>query len=735
MPSDCGRCSNGEGRRDPAEPFPSRGGPRARRSVAEGVSGVTEGRFHPESTGLAREGATSAIGWALAVLVAISTLGQGGDHPSVMTAVHVGVAALVVAVVLVRAAGCGGAARVPDPKVLAAWFAWLAVVAVGAARAPYRWAAIEGLSELAVVTGVAWLAARCGPDLLRRLAGPLLAIGAAHAGWVLVQRLVLDEHRPAGTFFNTNHLAAWLGAVVWIAAPSWLGAHGRRGRPFAVAALVIVAAGWLSTGSRGALLGAAAGAAIWVFLRAPRVGARFPRGVAIAAIAAAVVVAAVAIELARRASPDPFRYQRVAIWRASLDVASDRAAFGIGPRQFSAMSRATQFPDDEPPLRFDRTFSSTHSDVLRLPVETGLVGTVLAAIVVGMVAAVAWGRIRADGRSPTRPPETVAACAAIGALAVQAGVENLSHRPAVYLLAALAVGALVSRVRTRPETAPSRILALACAGAVATAAAFDVTTYASWRSWVASRTDVERAVEHLDRAVARNPLHAPARIDLAEAHAAGGSLDDWAAAMRHAERAYALSPHDARIAQRFARLEARACVDRFRDAACRSRALARFEEAGRLHPTNPLIALEECDWRIRLGDPAGALDAAEHAARLEPEAPVPYVFRARALVAAIGSSPRTDSVGAGTSSGTATADARDALGRAAALARARTGTVLENDYARALFSIDPDAVRELYERLDALDEDAGGETSTVAAANAAPEGVRHSITVAERTTP
>jgi O-antigen ligase len=328
-------------------------------------------------------------------MLALATLGAGGARAGTLLAWHGLLVALVLAELLAPRPSDTGL----DGRTLLAFTPFVAVVLVGAVLAPYGYAAWLTLLELAAFLAVAGLAARRGEGLLERLAGPLTILAAAQAGLALLQRFagspallewmtgggttaagvrMLGDPRPAGTFLNPNHLAAWLAAVLLLIWGGWRGsrrAESRRATLLYGAASLPILLALVLTGSRGALLGFAGGAAAATALAWPRLAAG-RRGAILWGGAVALLVVGALVLVPRLLERDPFRYQRLRIWRASLQAAIDSPWLGTGPNQFGAASDNLQFPDGHGPLRYDRSFSSPHSDLLRAPVELGWPGLV-----------------------------------------------------------------------------------------------------------------------------------------------------------------------------------------------------------------------------------------------------------------------------------------------------------------------------------------------------------------------
>lgn len=611
----------------------------------------------------------------LLVIVALSTLGNGGDHPTVMFLTHAAVAALLGFAVTRRPAG-----RTADPATFGALLAYLSLAVVAAAAAPYGFVASTAALEIGVFAAVVWLAARIGPELVPRVAGPLLGLGVLHALWVLVERFVTGAYRPAGTFFNTNHLAAWLVAValVGVATP------GRVPVSLRWAGTAVILGGVAVTGSRGALVGLAVGSGVLVLYGWRRLTGRWRTGV----VAGTLVIAAVAVGtfVERGRSPDPHGFGRTRIWAASLRLMEARPWLGIGPGQFRYAAPTVQFPDPVPPLRYDRSFASTHSDWVRIGCETGVVGVVVCALVLGCAAS-ATRRSYREGRLGARH---VGAVAALAALLAQSAFENLSHRPAVYLLAAVLLGAVLSRASPATGASGTRTRVAWAMAIVATFVLVDVGPYRAWqlqRSVPAVSAD-PGATDRIARAVRWNPRQPYIRMRLAEAVAADPAiapLERYAAAREHAEAAVRLNPLDGALRQKLARLEAAACRALFPDSAARAHVARRFLDAERYAPFVPFIPLEGSDFLYSTSDFAGAARAADRALAIEPESVGPRLDLARAVLAA----------GGPAAARTASRLVDEAERRAADHAAIRR----DDDYTRGMLDLDPDKVRWLRIRI------------------------------------
>jgi O-antigen ligase len=520
---------------------------------------------------------------------------------------------------------------------LAGFVAFCGVALLAAALAPYGYGAWLKLLEIGAFGAVGLLAARCGPDWLVWAGRPLLVVASLQTALAAWQRVTGGEARPAGTFLNTNHLAAWVVAVCLLTAGAALAPGRREARPWSRIALpaIVLGLALLVSGSRGALIGLLAGGG-YLVLQGWRGWPR-RRKLAIGATALLIVAVAAAAQLRRLAEEDPFRYQRFRIWHAAIQTTLDAPWLGVGPGQFVAASRNYQFPEEDGPFRYDRSFFTTHSDVIRVWSALGLAG------VAGLVLAggAAIRSIRKRRREGALAPTTTGAIAALWALAGQALVENLSTRPALYLLAGALLGSLLSIPRDPAN--PPRLTAWARVGLgwtlLVVFAIGDVAPYLAWRAADSTPQPRGRLGEadaaRLERAIRLNPI----RADYWTRRAAHLSSDesDWtvetyAEARRSAETAVRLSPLDPETHRHLARVEAAACLLLFRDVKTRERAAARFRHAERLARRTPFIPLELAVFLLENGDPTGARRAAERALELEPESVAPRIVLAEALL-------------------------------------------------------------------------------------------------------
>jgi O-antigen ligase len=628
-----------------------------------------------------------AVGLGLLLLVVLP--GRGGQAVVASLVWHGWLLLLVLGALLAPAALAPRRRRVARGP-LAAFGLLVGLAGAGAVVAPYAYAAVLMLVELAAFGAAAWLAARCGVGLLRGVATPLLLAALAQSLLVFWQRASGEALRPAGTLENPNHLGSWLVAVLVLnlgiaVAP---GGGSRRSRALRATALTVPLGAILLGGSRGALLGL--GAALgYLLLRRWR---DWPRPVRLGAVAGVILLGLVfgGRQVQRLGDADPFRYHRVRIWSASLASVGASPWTGVGPRQFVPAAANLQFPDGDGPLRYDRVFTRTHSDPLRVLVELGWPG----ALALGLALVATCGALL---RRPPPPADRagveLGAVAALAALGTHALVANPSERPAVFLLAAVLLGGLLSRpagpvVSTRRWPLASRVALAAVLGL-----AFLVAEVGPYRAWRATDElppghlgDADLA--RLELALASNPAHADYHLRLALHVASGPSWDlaAYASARELAERAIRLQPADARYRAGAARIEARAARTLFAgDAASRRRAALRFLEAEALARYNPFLPLERGALLLDTGDAAGAARAARRALAIEPESAAARLVLAEATLAS-GSAPR----------------AAELLDEARSVAERWKDAHLENPESAKLLELEPRAVERVEARMAEL---------------------------------
>ena len=296
-----------------------------------------------------------------AAIVLLAPLGQGGREPGALFVLHT---LALLFIVLVWAGREGPRLR---PQAILAEPRWrvsalagcgLLLALVSALRASYPLASALGALDLVVPFALFATAVRADPDdrVLHRLRALVVASTSLQALLALA-RYGPDDPRAAGrAFLNPNHLAAFLNVgllLSLVAACAPAAARRTRAAWGALAALHLLVIFLLE--SRGAI--AALLTALLVFL-AGRFRALSPRGrtLAIGSLLACVLTASAVLGARFARSPDPYRYTRAAIWRATGAMIAERPLLGFGPGMFPHVSARFNFPVDTGPVRYGRTF-------------------------------------------------------------------------------------------------------------------------------------------------------------------------------------------------------------------------------------------------------------------------------------------------------------------------------------------------------------------------------------------
>jgi len=616
-----------------------------------------------------------ARAFVVVAVVAVATFGDGGASASSLLVSHL----LLAGAFAVFAVFFPDSAYAPSRGPTWAWLCFAALAAAGAFAAPYAYAAWLVLIELLAFGTLFWLAGGV-PPALARILPPAIAVFASAHGLAAVVQKFSGSPRPASTFLNPNHLAAWLvAAALFLAGTMLAGERTVRVRSSYAAAVALALSGVFVTGSRGAALGLLAGAVAFVAVTWSELSARARRGM-LAASALIVLGAGAGVAVRFRSDDDPYRFHRTKIWAASLRAVTSSPLLGSGPGQFAAAAPNLNFPLDDAPLRFERSFRTPHSDVLRAVCEFGFPAA-LAAFAAAALAARELFRRREELTAVER-----GAVAALVGLAAQACVDDLSTRPAITMIGAALAGLLLARPREGPARIGTRVAA--AAAALLVVSALGVGEVAGFLAWNAAR-DLPRGrlddgqLDRLRRSLAWNPMQPGSWQRLSEHFIGDGRtwrLPDYAAAREAGEHAMRLQPADAFYVRAAARVEATACLSVLPFQVTRERAAKLYDEAGQLARTDATIPLEAAKFLLQAGDPAGARRAALRALEVEPRAATPRLWLAQAIL-------RED--------GPAGADKARAVLDEALLLAPRAGEVPSSSYDAALRGVDPAVVEAL----------------------------------------
>ncbi len=264
---------------------------------------------------------------------------------------------------------------------------------------------------------------------------PILPVAAYHIGegvWTIV--------RPPSTLGYASYFATWLLFVIFwgLALP---GKFARIGLALALVALVL-------TGTRAALLGLLAGAAVWALWRGARLSRRgIAIGLAVLATGAIFYVSPMGQSMRSRTRwfrEDPWGGARLLLWRDSLRAGLAHPLLGFGPETFSAIFPRFESKDLARAYP-DFAYESPHNIFLDALDSQGIPGLLLLLCWCGLGFSAAW-YIRTKHPAVSA---SLAAALAAGIVSQQFTVFTIPTAVIFFATVALAEG-------LRSETAPPR---------------------------------------------------------------------------------------------------------------------------------------------------------------------------------------------------------------------------------------------------------------------------------------
>jgi O-antigen ligase len=457
-----------------------------------------------------------------------------------------------------RGFGAGG------PPAAAIFFSWLAAAAVFSPDP----AASAGVFSGYAVLGLAFFSAAACKEGRQDWLAAVGAVGAAAAVVLLVQKI--SGQSVTGLIGgNPNYSAVFCAAAFSAALLSAVTTAGKKEKTLNYALALLLAAGLLASGSRGALLSAFLAAATGLYVSGRR-----------RALAALILAGAAGLALLPPAYlegflkfSDPRAFARPRLWGAALEAAAARPLLGWGPGLFGRAFEIFKFPWFDGVSYFGHSTPHAHSEILNLAAEAGFP----AAIFFLLSAA---GGLLSGG--PKNLPVKLCALAAL----IQGGTDMIFYSGAVGLLFWGSLGfacadggpAFVGSKKLRAAVAALLLAGLAmgpAAGLFSGRGDFLARSYGEARRGrnqalelallrssaldkpkdpfiaaaagraLAAAGDNEGALAGFKAALALEPFCAGARIGLAGALAAGGRLGECAAELRVLE---AMPPAPARNA-------------------------------------------------------------------------------------------------------------------------------------------------------------------------------------------
>jgi O-antigen ligase len=279
-----------------------------------------------------------------------------------------------------------------------------------------------GVLPLALLAAFFYAAVRSGqPEEPRPLLRLCAAIGVVMGLHAMLQAAGVEpipfmprkfpEGRAVGTLGNPAYLGACLAALFPLSLGLALDKEGKD-RLLGAAGAAGVAAGLFASGSRGAFLGAAAGAGVFLWFSGRL---RAPRGRLLWAGAAGLLLiggAAATLRLRRTSDSDS---ARLAMWDSSMRAVRSAPWLGSGPDTFEGLLRRSRTDDFIRAVGPVAGQANAHNDLLQALTTTGVAGLAAYAWLLGALAVLAL-RSRGD-------PYRSAAAGALAGLFLQAKVN------------------------------------------------------------------------------------------------------------------------------------------------------------------------------------------------------------------------------------------------------------------------------------------------------------------------
>lgn len=258
-------------------------------------------------------------------------------------------------------------------------------------------------------------------------------------GIALFQRFSGGNLRPQGTFDNANYLAEFLVAtsVLFLSRTLWETSSRRLRNAAGAGVVLLLAAAFYLTGSRGVLVASIPAFGVLLVLRfGPRRGGAILAWVGVPALAVLGLRAGM-----RFFELDVHNYSRWIIWKSALRTFLEHP-FGIGLGGFKYYWSATESPVPEAFSRFGKFATTAHSEYMEVLSGLGIIGFLLFLAVLATPLVLAILR-----RAEVQPERRPIAAGAAGVL-VLSGVHALFnanfHVFGIFVLDAVMLGALLA---------------------------------------------------------------------------------------------------------------------------------------------------------------------------------------------------------------------------------------------------------------------------------------------------
>lgn len=580
----------------------------------------------------------------IVVLLVTGPLLLGGAHVelfAVMTGL--GVAALLLWAVRVLVA--------PEPAVFWPPLAWAVLVALAYAVLRGHFAVVEYTSvaellRLGLYGSVFFLVLN---HLGHRHAagwvtGALLAVAAFGAMYGIFQALTKSSQvwhfaravqylgRGSGPYICPNHLAGLLEMALPLGlAYLLLGRMGHMTRIVTGYAVLVIVAGLAVTQSRGGWVATTLALLVFFAVLLRQRGQRIPAMLLLFLLAGAavwfVMEVRVSSERVRQAlGEEKLSDVRLLLWPAAVQIWHTDFWWGAGPGHFDHLFRL--FRDPHVQARPERA----HNDYLNLLADFGLVGMILALIMLGLLAWTVfrvWPQVQREGddfraRQSNRAAFVLGAGTGVLALLLHAFVDFNFHMPANAVAFTALVALLAGQLRHAPQdfrvplSLPGRgvvaALGLVAAVTLGQAAARRGLEHQLLRRADDPRTGRAEQLELLRQAHALEPMNPETNFAIGEVlrvtawEMPAGQQGGVADAMPWFERAWRLNPYDG-----YSHLRYGMCLDLLGE---RERATRHFLRALELDPVGA-FTLSHVGWHyMQLEDWATARKYLRRAAEM-----------------------------------------------------------------------------------------------------------------------
>ena len=312
------------------------------------------------------------------------------------------------------------------------WFVLgLSLWALGSlAFSAYKYATILELIKLLAYLALFYLARILFPLGEKRALLLAAILGSSLLQLAVALHAVLFRDAPilqAG-FVNPNELACFFvfGSAI---ALSYLLFHQKSAKMNFCTFCVAVALGGLiiallALKSRGAVIGFSSAGLLLTTLRHKRCGLIFLLCLSVLAV---LPLPNGSLLQRLRKQDDPFAYQRLDIWRSSVQMLADHPLYGVGLGMFRYYAPGYNFPVEHQVARYGKRLDLAHGDFLQIGAETGVIGLSLFLAGIGLIGAYSAAQLK------TAPISWTTAASAAGILSVlaQSAFSNLLLSPAI----------------------------------------------------------------------------------------------------------------------------------------------------------------------------------------------------------------------------------------------------------------------------------------------------------------